>query len=226
IVGMNVNERYNTSMLGETTGLTVHTGYWDLRNGATRIDLTETQQKRRLIGVFGDVTLGYDETVFLNLTARNDWSSTLPLNNNSFFYPGATLSYIFTNNLQQNDILTFGKLRLAYGRTGNDANVYQTSPFYVQGYSDGYYGLNIAAFPFTNQNSFLLSTRLGSNTLQPEMNTEFEAGLDLRFFNNRIGLDAVYYSRTRSDQIFPLSIDPATGFATLVTNVGDVRNRG
>lgn len=226
ILGMNLNERYATSMNGQTDGLALYTDFWQLSNGATRTALGESQSKRRLVGIFGDMTFGYDETLFLNLTARNDWSSTLPINKNHYFYPGATLSYIFTNHLPKNSILTFGKARLAYGRTGNDAGVYQTAANYVQAFANGYYGSDIAAFPLNNKNSFLLSTQRGSNTLQPEMNTEFEAGVNLKFLDNRIGLDATYYSRTRTDQIFPLSIDPATGFATVVTNVGDVRNRG
>ena len=226
MIGMNLNERYSTSMNGQTDGLAIYTGFWDLSNGATRTALGESQSKRRLVGLLGDFTLGFDETVFLDVTARNDWSSTLPIDKNNYFYPGATLSYIFTNNLPKNNVLTFGKARLAYGRTGNDAGVYQTMANYVQAFANGYYGADIASFPFNNKNSFLLSTQQGSNTLQPEMNTEFEAGLDLRFLQSRLGLDVSYYSRTRSDQIFPLSVDPATGFATLVTNVGDVRNRG
>lgn len=226
LLGMNMNERYSTRMDGQTDGLAVYTGFWDLSNGSTRTTLAESQSKRRLIGAFGDMTLGYDEMLFLNVTARNDWSSTLPIDGNSYFYPGATLSWIFTNVMPKNDILTFGKARLAYGRTGNDANVYQTTARYVQGFANGYYGSDIAKFPLNNTNSFLLSGQRGSNSLQPEMTTEFEAGMNLKFFNNRIGLDATYYNRTTTDQIFPLSIDPAVGYATLVTNVGEVRNRG
>jgi len=226
ILGMNLNERYATSMNGTTESLALYEGFWQLSNGATRSVLGESQSKRRLIGLFGDMTFGYNETVFLNLTARNDWSSTLPVEKNHYFYPGATLSWIFTNNLPKNSILNFGKARLAYGKTGNDAGVYQTSARYIQAAAAGYYAGSIAAFPFNNKNSFLLSTQNGSNTLKPEMNQEFEAGVNLKFLNSRIGLDAVYYSRTRTDQIFPLSTDPATGFATIVTNVGNVRNRG
>lgn len=226
MLGVNLNERYSTSMNGTTEGLAIYTDFWQLSNGATRTALGESQSKRRLIGLFGDVNIGYEDTYFLNLTARNDWSSTLPIDNNHYFYPGATFSYIFSNHLPQNNILNFGKMRLAYGRTGSDAGVYQTIANYVQATANGYYGTGIATFPFNNYNSFLLSTQRGSNTLKPEMNTEFEAGLSLKFLNSRMGLDIAYYNRVRTDQIFPLSIDPSTGFATMVTNVGDVRNRG
>ena len=112
-VGVNMNERASTWMQGETDGLTFYTGFWDLSNGATRATLNESQSKRRLVGLFGDITLGWDDMLFLDLTARNDWSSTLPLEKNNYFYPGATLSWIFTRMLPKNNILDFGKLRLA-----------------------------------------------------------------------------------------------------------------
>lgn len=225
-VGMNMNERYSTFMNGESKGLTVNSGFWDLGNGASWSSLRESQMKRRLVGLFGDVTVGFDEMLFLNLTARNDWSSTLPMGNNSFFYPGATLSWIFTKLIPENDVLTFGKLRLAYGKTGNDANQYMTGRRYVQAYSDGYYGADIAKFPLNGTNSFIYSTTIGSSALKPEMTSEFEVGANLQFFNGRLGLDAAYYNRTTSDQIFSLPIDPSSGYDRMVTNFGKVRNQG
>jgi TonB-linked SusC/RagA family outer membrane protein len=224
--GVNMNERYRTYMTGQTDGLTFFTDFWDLSNGATKTTLTEFQEKRRLVGLFGDITLGYDDMLFLNLTARNDWSSTLPIDNNSFFYPGATLSWIFTRLLPENTPLSFGKVRLAYGKTGNDASPYYTSARYVQAYANGYYGSNIVSFPTNGTNAFIASTTAGSNSLKPEMTSEFEAGLNVQFFNGRLGLDAAYYDRTTKDQIYTLPVDPSTGYNYVVTNFGEVRNQG
>lgn len=226
IAGVNINERNTTWMTGETDDLTFETGFWQLSNGATKKTLGEYQQKRRLVGLFADVTLGWDDMVYLDLTARNDWSSTLPLNKNSFFYPGATASWIFTKVLPENKVLTFGKVRLAYGKTGNDADPYLTSAAYEQADIDGYYGYHISKFPMNGKNAFLLSSTKGSNTLKPEMTTEIEAGVNLQFFMGRIGLDASFYNRTTNDQIFTLPVDPATGYYYQVTNFGSVRNRG
>ena len=225
VAGVNVWERNYTYMDGTTENLTFHTGFWDLSNGSTKSVLSETQMRRRLIGLFGDVTLGWDNMLFLNLTARNDWSSTLPIGNNNYFYPGATLSWVFTE-LFPNKVLTFGKARLAYGKTGNDAGAYMTSAKFVQGYADGYYQSDIISFPMNGTNAFLSSTTIGSQSLRPEMTSEFEVGLNLQFFDGRIGLDAAYYNRTTSDQIFTLPVDPATGYSSMVTNFGQVRNRG
>jgi len=224
--GVNMNERYFTRMTGQTDDLTFFSGFWDLSNGATKTTLTEAQEKRRLVGLFGDVTLGWDDMVYLNMTARNDWSSTLPIDNNSFFYPGATLSWIFTRLIPENKILSFGKLRMAYGKTGNDANPYQTGVTYIQGVANGYYANEIASFPMNGVNAFQSSNTKGSSTLKPEMTSEFEVGLNLQFFNGRLGLDASYYNRNTKDQIFTLPVDPSTGYSYMVTNFGKVRNRG
>jgi TonB-linked SusC/RagA family outer membrane protein len=224
--GVNINERYATAIAGQTDGLTFETGFWDLSNGATKTTLEESQSKRRLIGLFGDATLGYKDMLFLNLTARNDWSSTLPIAKNNYFYPGATLSWVFTELIPKNDILSFGKVRLAYGKTGNDASPYYTSARYVQGYANGYYGLDILTFPMNGTNAFISAATAGSVDLKPEMTTETEIGLNLQFLYGRIGIDAAYYDRKTSDQIFTLPVDPSTGYSSLVTNFGSVQNRG
>ena len=226
VVGVNMNERYLTVMTGETDELTFETGFWDLSNGATKAELSESQSKRRLVGLFGDVTLGWDDMIFLGFTARNDWSSTLPIDANSYFYPGATLSWIFTKLIPENKILDFGKLRLAYGKTGNDADPYYTAARFVQGTSRAYYGTDVAKFPMYGTNAFQANSTIGSSSLKPEMTTEYEVGLNLAFFNNRINIDFSYYNRETKDQIFTLPVDPATGYAYMVTNFGNVRNRG
>jgi TonB-linked SusC/RagA family outer membrane protein len=225
-VGVNMNERYSTVMTDQTDDLTFETGFWDLSNGATKSEVSEGQSKRRLVGLFGDVTLGWDEMLYLNLTARNDWSSTLPINANSYFYPGATLSWIFTQLLPKNDILEFGKLRLAYGKTGNDADPYQTAVRFIQGTSRAYYGTDVAKFPMNGVNSFQASSTIGSSDLKPEMTTEYEVGLNLALLKNRINIDFSFYNRETKDQIFTLPVDPATGYSYMVTNFGNVRNRG
>ena len=225
-VGVNMNERYSTVMTDQTDDLTFETGFWDLSNGATKSEVSEGQSKRRLVGLFGDVTLGWDEMLYLNLTARNDWSSTLPINSNSYFYPGATLSWIFTQLLPKNDILEFGKLRLAYGKTGNDADPYQTAVRFIQGTSRAYYDTDVAKFPMNGVNSFQASSTIGSSDLKPEMTTEYEVGLNLALLKNRINIDFSFYNRETKDQIFTLPVDPATGYSYMVTNFGNVRNRG
>ncbi len=225
-VGLNMNERYSTSMSGEADNLTFETGFWQFSNGAEYTTLSESQSKRRLVGVFGDVTIGWADMIFLNVTARNDWSSTLPINNNSFFYPGVTASWVFSELFKnKKSAFSFGKLRVAYGMTGNDADEYQTQATYSQASASGVY-VGTASFPMNGVNAFLQQTSLASESLKPEMTSEFEVGFNIQFFGGRLGLDAAYYNRNTRDQIFSLPVDPATGYSSMVTNFGTVRNTG
>ncbi|MFR9608060.1 MAG: SusC/RagA family TonB-linked outer membrane protein [Rikenellaceae bacterium] len=224
--GININERSSTSLYATTSGLTIETGWWDLSNGSSYDSILESQSLRRLVGAFADFTFGYDDFLYLGITARNDWSSTLPAGSNSFFYPGATLSYIFTEKLPKSDVLSFGKVRLAYGMTGNDADPYLTSTAYSQASADGYYGSSIAAFPMNSTNAFQSSTTAGSDSLRPEITTEFEIGANIQLFGGRLGFDVAYYDRVTDDQIFTLPVDPSTGYSYMVTNFGEVSNKG
>ncbi len=225
-VGVNLNERHNTRMTSQADDLTFYTGFWRLNNGSDWTTMSESMWKRRSVGLFADITLGWDDMIYLDVMGRNDWSSTLPINANSYFYPGATLSWIFTRLIPQNKALTFGKIRLAYGKTGNDAGTYETGTTYSQATANGIYGNGIASFPMNGTNAFQSSNTMGSTTLKPEMTREFEFGGNLQFFNGRIGLDFAYYNRTTSDQIFTLPVDPSTGYYYMVTNFGKVRNKG
>lgn len=226
VAGVNINDRYSTAVGGSVTGLTFDTGFWDVSNSPNNPSLSESQSERRSYSVFADFQFGWNDELFLDVTARNDWSSTLPKDNNSFFYPGATLSWIFSKYLK-NSPLSFGKLRLAYGMTGNDPSAYQTTATYAQGGSTAIYGAATSpSFPFAGYNGYMKSATLASATLQPEMTTEFEVGADLRFFEDRLGLDVAYYNRVSDMQIFSLPVDPATGYSTMVMNFGKVRNKG
>jgi len=225
LVGVNINERGNSSMFGQTSTLTFDTGFWDLSNGADKTTISESASLRRLVGLFADVTLGWNNELFLDVTARNDWSSTLPIDANSYFYPGATLSWVFSERLKWKP-LSFGKLRVAYGKTGNDAGVYQTSVTYTQAYANGYYSGSGLEFPLNGTNSFISAASKGSPSLRPEMTSEFEVGGNLQFFNGRLGFDIAYYNRRTDDQIFTLPTDPATGYTSMVTNFGTVTNKG
>ena len=222
ILGINANERYYSELGGLATNLSVPT-FYDLSNGVSTA--TESASKRRLFGVFADVQVGYKSMVFVGLTARNDWSSTLPIANNSFFYSGITGSFVFTELIQKNDILSFGKVRAAWGKTGNDAPVYQVYPRFVSGFARNQYS-EPTTFPIGGLNAYKKHSRLGSANLQPEMTSEMEFGFNLQFFHGRLGLDAAYYDRVSDKQIFALNIDPATGFTSQVTNLGKIGNKG
>ncbi|GAA4452081.1 SusC/RagA family TonB-linked outer membrane protein [Nibrella saemangeumensis] len=173
-------------------------------------------EQRRLVAAFGDVTFDYNNTLFLTVTGRNDWSSTFPKANRSFFYPSASLSFIFTElagDAGLRDVLSYGKIRASLAEVGKEAPPYATSQAYEnQPTTGGGFG-----YGFTAPNPFL----------KPEKVTSFEIGTELKFFNNRLGLDAAYY-RTRSrDQIIrDLRISYGTGFILKVINGGELWNNG
>jgi len=181
--------------------------------------------------VFGSAEFAYKNMLYLTLQGRNDWSSTLPKSNRSYFYPGVSLSFLFSELLSpdtRNNILNFGKFRVAWGRTGNDAGVYMTNSVFAQAAAASSGFGNGSAFPFTKVgvNAYSLGNVLGSQDLSPEMTTEFEVGLNMAFLQNRLSFDAAFYNRNTDKQIFSLNMDPATGYTAQNMNLGKIRNRG
>jgi TonB-linked SusC/RagA family outer membrane protein len=170
--------------------------------------------QKNIIGVFADGNLSYDRTVYLDVTARNDWSSTLPVSNRSFFYPSASLSYIFTESLgmQDNSIFNFGKLRLSYAEVGKDADPYQIGAYYQ----------TVQAFNGTS--GIRQVTTIGDPNLRPERTKGLEFGGEFHFLKDRITLDANYAIANSIDQIVPVPVSYASGYSLYVTNAGKIRN--
>ena len=229
VAGFNGNERRLSYLDVKNTNLTIPT-YYNITNSAEIPTVNEYQWKRRYYGIYAQAEIAWKNMLYLTLTARNDWSSTLPKDNRSFFYPGVTASWIFTElpgMKEKAPWLTFGKLRVAWGKTGNDASVYMTDPYYTQGNFNSS-GWADSKFPFskTGTNAYTLGNVLGSNTLSPEMTTETEFGVQLAFFKNRLSVDATYYNRNSDKQITQLNVDPASGYTAQNVNLGKIRNRG
>ena len=227
-IGFNGNERRYSYLYGGVTNLTIPTWY-NLSNSAEIPTVEQYKWKRRYMGVFLAAQADWKNMVFLTVNLRNDWSSTLPKGNRSFFYPGITASWLFSELLsnEAKNTLTYGKLRLAWGKTGNDASVYMTNSVYGQaGASSGGWGNSNFPFTKTGTNAYTVGNTLGSQNLSPEMTTEFEAGLQMAFFQNRISFDFSYYNRNTDKQIFSLNMDPATGYTAQNMNLGKIRNRG
>ncbi|MBQ8888087.1 MAG: SusC/RagA family TonB-linked outer membrane protein [Bacteroidaceae bacterium] len=227
LVGFNGNERKYSYQYSSITDLTIPTWY-NLSNTAKAPSTESYEQLRRLMGVYGQVEASWKNLLYLTFSARNDWSSTLPKENRSFFYPGVTASFIFSELLpkETKDIITFGKVRAAWGKTGNDASPYQINAVYAQATASGYWGSYSFPFQSAGYNAYTLGNKLGSNNLSPEMTTETEVGLNMAFFNNRVSFDAAYYNRNTDKQIYSLNMDPASGYTSQVMNLGKVQNRG
>lgn len=186
--------------------------FFDLSN-TSDISTSEAQAERRVIGVYGDLTLDYGDYLFLTLTGRNDWSSTLPEDNRSFFYPSASLGFVFSDLVDLPSFFDYGKLRLSASEVGKDADPYQTN-------------ITFGSFPFKDETLETRGGQLGDPNLKPESTVSYEVGADLRFFDERLRFDVTAYQSNSRDQIIPVPISEAGGFDTFVTNAGEIRNRG
>lgn len=215
-LGNAITDIQATGLFSRGEGFSV-TGFFDLSNTTTLFTGREFALQR-LVGVFADAKLSYKNMLFLNLTGRNDWSSTLPAQNRSFFYPSASVSFVFSELLKTDaEWLTLGKIRASYASVGLDG---------IGPYRIGEYYQLAGAFPIGNVTGFRLATQSGSLNLRPARNVGLEAGLELRFLDNRFGIDVAYFNQTTEDQIVNIPVSNATGFSTFVANGGTVRNTG
>ncbi|WP_291285089.1 SusC/RagA family TonB-linked outer membrane protein [Flavobacterium sp.] len=214
IVGNNVLQNEYTRVANEGREFIVP-NIFTFKNVKSIASLTDERAMKRNVGVFADVTLSYKDYLFLNATARNDWSSSLPKNRNSYFYPSVSASAVLTDALNiQSEVLTFAKLRASFAKVGRDVPAEFLKISYDQG--QAYNGL-----PRIGNNTFL-----GDQDVRPEFSEEFEIGTDLEFFRKRIAVDLSLYSKTTKDLITPVTVASSTGFTELNTNAGSIRNRG
>lgn len=226
LVGQNINAQKFKWERQRGLGLSVP-GFFHIRNATTVIG-DDYREERRLIGLYSSVTFDYREYLYLTLTARNDWSSTLPKDNNSFFYPSASIGFVFTDAFRETfrgTPINFGRLRAAYSQVGNDAPPYVLDvPYTPTTVTDGVRGEFL--FPFRGLSAYTLTNVYGNPRIRPEITTEYEVGLDMRFFQGRARFDIAYYDRTSTDQIFNAPISSATGYSSMIVNAGEIRNYG
>lgn len=176
---------------------------------------TESNSLKRLIGVYGEFRAAYKNIAYLTVTGRNDWSSTLPIENRSYFYPSVSGSFVFTEVMPKNDILSFGKIRASWAQVGKDASSYATNTYMWSpaAVSDGFIGIG---------NNW---TR-GNPYLKPEIQTSWEVGAEMRFFGGRLGLDFTYYNSETTNQIAAPRLGQSTGYIFMSINSGSVSNKG
>lgn len=185
-------------------------------------DLDEYQENK---AIFADIAFDYKSILFLTLTGREEWSSTFGKNSKGFFYPKADVSYIFSHLLEDDSVLSYGKLRLAYASVGISPLVYTDrmyyeSPFVADGFTDG------LGFPYIGQPGYAISDILKDGNLKPERNIGKEIGLELMFFKGRLNLDATYYHQKSKDLLITQPIAASSGFQYKYNNIGELRNTG
>ncbi len=177
----------------------------------------KTLVRLRNVGVFGDFRVGFKRKLYLSVTGRNDWVSTLSKNNRSFFYPSVGLSYIFTQDIfKHSKVFTFGKIRVSWAQVGKGPNFG----------SVGHYFISDPAFPFNGAGGYRASTSLGATNLKPERDNNFSVGTNLHFFNNRLSINYTYYSTYVTNQIFTVGSSYASGLSGITRNAGDLMTWG
>jgi TonB-linked SusC/RagA family outer membrane protein len=190
-------------------------GIYNLSNAVVTPVVVNRIEEKRINSLYGSAQIGFRNYLFVDVTGRNDWSSTLPDGNNSYFYPSVSTSLVFTDAFgMQSDLLSFGKLRASWARVGNDADPYQLVSTYGAG------------LPWGSTPGFYVPNTIFNENLKPEITESFEIGADLRFLDNRLGLDVTYYDQTTRDQILRADISAASGYESMMLNAGEVSNRG
>ncbi|RYY22649.1 MAG: SusC/RagA family TonB-linked outer membrane protein [Chitinophagaceae bacterium] len=194
--------------------------WFNLQN-ASKFETSDGGSAYRLMGLFGEATIDYKNFLFLSVTGRNDITSSLSRDNNSFFYPSVSLSYIFSQNLNLPEFISYGKLRASYAKIGKDAPPYSTST----GYS-AYTGSPASSGLPTGTTGFTRAANLGDINLRPEFTNTVEAGLEMNFLDNRVGFDLTLYHSLSEDQIIPIDVSSTSGYVRALVNAGSMRNKG
>jgi TonB-linked SusC/RagA family outer membrane protein len=222
-VGHNLNHRQYEDLFGRGRQLGVP-DFYNIGN-ASELYSDETTQYIRTSAVFYDVNLDYGSMIFLNTTGRNEWASTFGPNKDNFFYPSVSLSFLFSELIPADNILSLGKLRLSYAQAGINAPVYSsrtyyTSPFMTDGFTNGF------SYPYMGLSGLGYSNVMGNPDLAPERVTGKEVGMDLRFFKGRLNLDATYYDQLTTDILVQRPIPSSSGFRSVQSNSGEMSNKG
>ncbi len=214
-LGVDINERNGRSQQIYGADFVIP-GLFTITNTRRQRFDADRRTKRRLVGFFGDASLGYKNFAFLNVTSRADLTSTLPYKNSTYYYPGVSGSLIWSEALQlKSNWFDYGKIRAGYARVGNDAAPHN---------GEAVFNLNAAGF--LGQPT---STRGGTTfdpNLTPEFTTELELGTDMRFFNQRVGVEVTWYDKKSTDLIYPITLPQTTGYSNFFTNLGEIRNTG
>lgn len=216
------NSMYKTTtrLMFDATGTLIVPYLYNINYRQGEPTVTENYSEQGLIGLFGDLTIGYKDYLFLHATGRNDWNSKLAPENRSFFYPGVDASFIFTDaipSLKNNKVLSYGKLRAAWTKVGQ--------------VSVGPYALNNLAvvgggFPYGAQAGFTINDTYSNPSLKPEFTTEKEIGIELGLLNSRINFKATYFDQLTTNQTIPAQISASTGYTSTTVNLGSMSNKG
>jgi TonB-linked SusC/RagA family outer membrane protein len=215
LLGANVQRNENQSISSASNGGLVVPGFYDLANSKnTPLAPVEGYSQKEVDAVFAGATISYKELVTLDATIRRDQSSTLPKNNNAFYYPSVSGNFVFSKLLPSLNWLSSAKLRANYAQVGGDAPLFSLQNTYAAGTA------------FNSRTVFTTATTNNNPNLMPEQTNSYELGLEASFLKSRIGFDVTYYHLQSINQILPVTVSRGSGFNTFYVNGGTVQNQG
>jgi TonB-linked SusC/RagA family outer membrane protein len=225
LVGHNVRQRNTSVQFSEINSLTIPF-YYNLANSAQPPKTANANTIRSLHGVYSDINLSFRNYLFLGLTGRNDWSSTLPKSKNNFFYPSVNTSFVISEALNLPKAVSYAKIRASAAQVGNDAAPYLLQSVFLTGsITDGQQNSQVD-LPLNGIAGFTQSGNIGNPNLKPEITTSYELGLEFGLFNNRLNFEGTVYSNRSKDQIITVPTAATTGFTTITLNAGLITNKG
>ncbi len=215
-IRINKYDRVSAQMdTGAKTGGLIIPDVFDFANaGITPTPQTYKSQKE-VRSIYTKASVGYQNMLYLDATYRRDWSSALPSNQNGYGYASVGTSFIFSELMDDDSILNFGKFRAGWAQVGNDLGAYLIDPSYP-----------LSSKPYNGISMEYTSTTIIDPNIKPALNTSFEVGFDTKFIGSRIGLNFTYYKENRKDDIIPISVPRGTGYNSFLTNAGESERKG
>ncbi|MDX8340836.1 SusC/RagA family TonB-linked outer membrane protein [Draconibacterium sp. IB214405] len=204
---------YYNNTASTNGGLSVP-NFFNVTASVDRPSITDYKDKKVVNSLYGSASFGYKSMAYVDVSLRNDWSSTLPEGNNSYLYPAVTGTFLFSELIEDKSILSLGKVRASWSQVGNDTDPYQLAVTYSS-------GNNYGSYP-----AYSVPNNLKNADLKPETIETVEFGAEFGFFENRLGLDVTYYDIKSKDQILGLSTASTSGYSSAVVNAGLITNKG
>ncbi len=215
--GGNTMRRLTRLTFLETIGGLSLEGFYNISNSSSAPSIMTAETNKRINSLFGLASFGYQNWAYVDLSLRNDWTSTLPEDNLSYLYPSVSLSGVISDipGLEDLGPISFAKVRASWAQAGVDTRPYRL------------YDVFSPQTPnFGNSPRYSVPNSKNNEELVNELTTEIEFGVDVRFLNNRLGIDFAYFDRTTKDQIFAVASSAATGYTSRVLNAGEMKNKG
>ncbi|WP_057935741.1 SusC/RagA family TonB-linked outer membrane protein [Algoriphagus resistens] len=212
-VGGNLYDRNYSYLSMATVGGLTSPGFYNIDASIDRPETNSYQQNKQIKSAYAMVSLGYNNTYFVDASLRNDNSSTLPVDNNSYWYPSISASWVFSE-LIRSQTMTLGKLRLSYAQAGSDLSPYSTTSFFDVGTN------------YSTTNTLTVPDNLNNPNIKPSFAHSYEAGVDFKFYEGRVGLSFTYYNQRNENQILNLDVSGTSGYGSATINAGEIVNKG